>query len=1165
MQVIATKNNMNYFKKLLLIAFQMVFFILVLNGQTNSFVRSIRIFVDSSSIKVDSLSIVPSSVTISNCNPNQYEVNCITATIHFLDSSLIGKELFCSYKVLDIDFSKKYFNKSNQLILQKGKVYTPQVLNINNNWLTSYNDESNLETNGAISRGFSIGNNQDFVLNSSLNLQLNGYLAPDIEIKANITDKNIPIQPEGNTRNIQDFDKIFITIDFKNKWQIQAGDIEILKPNSYFLVLSKKILGMELQTQNNWNKQFSLSNKVGGGVSKGKYCKQKLSIVNGRQGPYKLHGNVQNATIVILSGSERVYIDNKLLIRGQDNDYTIDYNMGEITFTSKILITTEKEIHIEYEYSDLSYSKYTLYSFNKFKSEKDDNLTLNVNFFHEQDLTNRSIQPALTDSMKSFMSQLNTETVALYPSVDTSSFYPNEILYLKKDSLVNDTQYAIYEYTTNQNGALYRLTFSFLGLNKGNYKLKTSGTNGRVFYWIAPLNGIPQGDYEPVIQLQTPKRAQVGTIGAEYEISNSFNISSEFAFSNSDQNLFSSLDNKENLGFAFSLNLNHHKWIPSKDTLSPRWQTSSHLGYEYIHKNFQLIESHRNIEFNKDYNLNDGVLKQSGEQMITLSTKLMNEKKGEAHYQANIYSIEKQLFAFRNMLNSSLKWRSLNFKTNSSFLINNDSLSNSKYLRTINQLSKTFKKVEIGISERYEFNKFIFAPLDTLVANSFKYNEAALYFKNNDSLNYKYLVQFKNIITDKVYENHFVRDQIAFEAQTSFEFSPFKNNNVKGNATYRNNRIFDSSGNSKQENFFIGSIDYNARFLKNLITFSTFYEAGSGMEQKKIFTFLKVATGQGTHIWIDYNNNGIEEINEFEISAFQNEANYIKIWITSNEYVNTFNTQLYQVLQIRPSQIWKNKSGFLKLLSRFNNTAVLRITQKNSIPSLLKAINPFYLNEKDSLIVNSNVNITNNLSFNNQSQLWGIDYYFKLNQNKNIVYYGPEGINFKSHECILRGKPFKKLLIRGIYSHAEKNVFSEFFGSRNYTILSNSFKGEIQYTFSNALNFNLSYMYRNKNNVLGHENVKSNELEFEFNYRVVQKGALQIKAKYAYLSSNMNLSGTLSYDMLEGQTNGHNGLWSILYQTKINEYLVIDFQYNGRINESLIAIHTGSLQLKVLF
>jgi hypothetical protein len=337
------------------------------------------------------------------------------------------------------------------------------------------------------------------------------------------------------------------------------------------------------------------------------------------------------------------------------------------------------------------------------------------------------------------------------------------------------------------------------------------------------------------------------------------------------------------------------------------------------------------------------------------------------------------------------------------------------------------------------------------------------------------------------------------------------------------------------------------------------------MEQTKIFTFFKVATGQGTHVWIDYNKNGIEELNEFEISAFQNEADYIKIWITSNEYINTYNTQLYQVLQIKPSQIWKNSTGILKFLSRFNNTSVLRINQKNSNPTFIKAINPFNLNDTDSLIVNANVSIINNLSFNNQSQVWGIDYYFKINQNKNMVYYGAEGVNVTSHEAVLRGKPTKKLLIKGIYSHSEKKLFSYYFDSKNYTILSNHVKTEMLYTYSNTINFYLSYLFKKKKNILGQENVISNELEFEFNYRMVQKGAIQMKIKYAHLYSNIILSGNISYDMLEGQTIGHNGLWSINYQTKINEYLIVDFQYNGRINETLTAIHTGSLQLKVLF
>jgi hypothetical protein len=42
-----------------------------------------------------------------------------------------------------------------------------------------------------------------------------------------------------------------------------------------------------------------------------------------------------------VSGSERVYVNGTLLKRGENNDYTIDYNAGEIVFTPLFTITSE--------------------------------------------------------------------------------------------------------------------------------------------------------------------------------------------------------------------------------------------------------------------------------------------------------------------------------------------------------------------------------------------------------------------------------------------------------------------------------------------------------------------------------------------------------------------------------------------------------------------------------------------------------------------------------------------------------------------------------------------------------------------------------------------------------------------------------------------------------
>jgi hypothetical protein len=92
----------------------------------------------------------------------------------------------------------------------------------------------NIQKTGSITRGISFGNRQDVFVNSSLNLQMEGQLSETVNLRAVISDRNVPFQPEGNTQQLQDFDNIYIQL-YNNDWSLTAGDVVLKNGASNFL------------------------------------------------------------------------------------------------------------------------------------------------------------------------------------------------------------------------------------------------------------------------------------------------------------------------------------------------------------------------------------------------------------------------------------------------------------------------------------------------------------------------------------------------------------------------------------------------------------------------------------------------------------------------------------------------------------------------------------------------------------------------------------------------------------------------------------------------------------------------------------------------------------------------------------------------------------------
>ena len=151
-----------------------------------------------------------------------------------------------------------------------------------------------------------MGNRQDFSLSSSLNLILSGKLNNDLEIQAAISDNNIPIQPDGNTQQIQEFDKIFIRLSKEKIFSLPA----ISKCSHYrkviFLNTTEKLRSRFSDfVFAKYHKNDEMFIRANGSFGKGRYTRQEIKAIESNLGPYKLKGNNNETFIIVLAGSEK--------------------------------------------------------------------------------------------------------------------------------------------------------------------------------------------------------------------------------------------------------------------------------------------------------------------------------------------------------------------------------------------------------------------------------------------------------------------------------------------------------------------------------------------------------------------------------------------------------------------------------------------------------------------------------------------------------------------------------------------------------------------------------------------------------------------------------------------------------------------------------------------
>ncbi|CAN0003883.1 unnamed protein product [Pylaiella littoralis] len=150
---------------------------------------------------------------------HQEKIDSTSYTIDFKTGTLLLLENFDPTDSITINYLKypqfltrDYFTFDPKLIIENtGSIDRLYSLEQGTDTRT-FKPFDGLNTVGSISRGVTIGNNQNAVVNSELDLQITGKLSDKVSIRASIQDANIPTQQGGYSQSLDEFDQIFIEL-----------------------------------------------------------------------------------------------------------------------------------------------------------------------------------------------------------------------------------------------------------------------------------------------------------------------------------------------------------------------------------------------------------------------------------------------------------------------------------------------------------------------------------------------------------------------------------------------------------------------------------------------------------------------------------------------------------------------------------------------------------------------------------------------------------------------------------------------------------------------------------------------------------------------------------------------------------------------------------------
>ena len=398
------------------------------------------------------------------------------------------------------------------------------------------------------------------------------------------------------------------------------------------------------------------------------------------------------------------------------------------------------------------------------------------------------------------------------------------------------------------------------------------------------------------------------------------------------------------------------------------------------------------------------------------------------------------------------------------------------------------------------------------------------------------------------------------------------------NLTYRTLHILDPElTDQTAQRTYLGRADYNLAAWRNALNLTTGYELGSGQSPRIEFNYLAVNPGEGQYTWADRNRDSIVQVDEMELAVFQDQANFVRVAVSTSDYVRTNNVLLNQSLRLDPRVLWaQSKRWWQQRLSRFSTQSTLQINRRSFAGAAgASPWNPFQFAVADSALAALNLSLRNALFVNRANPAWDASLAQSDNQSQVLLTTGFE--RRRNLERTLHGRASisRRWSAEADLTQGEKSSGNEAFSTRDFRIGYWEAGPKLTWLPDRTFRSVFDFKIKNSQNDLGNREKAS---QTEWNAELTWNPTSRQNAQGFRAATSLRLRGTftdirytgppntaVAFTMLEGLQDGRNFQWSLNLDRQLSKSIQLSLNYEGRKTGENAVVHVGRAQVRAVF